>query len=94
MRYSLSRVLVSISAVFFACIGIAVWVAPDLIAHRLGLEAIRDSGRIALRADMGGLFVGLAIMCAAAVATRRRLGLKAAGGIVSPGFPAAETSLP
>ena len=66
------RVIVTLAAVLFAGLGLELWAAPEQAAHRLGLEVIRDGGVAALRADLGGLFVGLAVLCAAAAWTKRR----------------------
>jgi ribonuclease Z len=66
------RVIVTLAAGLFAGLGLELWAAPEQAAHRLGLEVIRDGGVAALRADLGGLFVGLAVLCGTAVWTRRR----------------------
>jgi hypothetical protein len=68
----ISRVIVALAALFFAGVGLELWVAPERAAHRLGVEAVRESGVATLRADLGGLFVGLALLCGIAVGTRRR----------------------
>jgi len=68
----IGRFVTAIASLLFAGVGLAFWVAPEQAAHRFGLEAVRASGLASLRADLGGLFVGLALLCAAAAWTRRR----------------------
>lgn len=77
----LSRSIVSVFAVLFASVGLAFWVAPEQAALQFGFEAMRNSGLVNLRADLGGLFVGLALLCGAAAWTRRR-GEAAAAALV------------
>ena len=66
------RFIVTLAAVLFAGLGLELWVAPEQAAHRLGLDVVRAGGVSALRADLGGLFVGLALLCGAAAWTKRR----------------------
>ncbi len=66
------RLLLGLAAVAFAAIGVEFWVVPEQAAHRFGVEAVRLAGVTALRADMGGLFVGLALVCAAAAFSKQR----------------------
>ncbi|HEV8579496.1 MAG TPA: MBL fold metallo-hydrolase [Thermoanaerobaculia bacterium] len=68
----ISRILVALAALLFFAIGLEFWVVPEQAAHHFGVEAIRDGGISALRADLGGLFVGLALACAAGVWTKHR----------------------
>jgi hypothetical protein len=68
----LGRFIVTLAAVMFAAVGLGFWVAPEPTAHRLGLEAVHATGLAALRADFGGLFLGLALLCATALWTKRR----------------------
>ncbi len=74
----ISRFLVTLAALFFLMIGLEFWIAPEQAAHRFGIEALRDGGVTALRADLGGLFVGLGLLCGAGVWTKRRRWLIAA----------------
>ncbi|HWB81882.1 MAG TPA: MBL fold metallo-hydrolase [Nannocystaceae bacterium] len=74
----ITRSLVALVGLFFATLGLAVWIAPASTAHALGLAAIDAGGGMALRADLGGLFVGLALLCGAGAWTRRRAWLLAA----------------
>lgn len=74
----LCRLLVTLAALSFLVAGLGIWIAPEQAAHHLGLEAVRDQGLTALRADLGGLFVGLALLCGAGAWTNRRRWLVAA----------------
>lgn len=76
-----SRILVSAMAALFAAIGLAFWVAPEQAATYFGFEAMRDAGLVSLRADMGGLFVGLALLCGVGAWAKRR-GEAAAAALV------------
>lgn len=72
------RFLVTLAALFFLAIGLEFWFAPEQAAHQFGIEAVRLTGVTALRADLGGLFVGLGLLCGAGAWTRRRRWLVAA----------------
>jgi len=43
--------------VLFAALGLGCWIAPDLVAARLGLDAQGVAGLSTLRADLGGFFL-------------------------------------
>lgn len=73
-----SRIAVALAALLFASIGIAFWVVPDQAAQQFGIEAVRGIGIANLRADLGGLFLGIALLCGAGAWTQRRGGLIAA----------------
>jgi ribonuclease Z len=68
-----SRLVVSLVALAFAGLGLAVWASPERAASRLTLEAIGTGGFGTVRADLGGLFLGVALLAGAAAWTRRRL---------------------
>jgi ribonuclease Z len=76
------RLIVMLAAVLFAGVGLEFWIAPEQAAHRFGLEAIRAGGVSTLRADLGGLFVGLAFLCAGAAWTKRPSWILASGGVL------------
>lgn len=67
-----SRIVVALFGLLFAALGIGFWARPEVAAARLHLEAVGIAGFSTLRADLGGLFVGLAVLCLASVWTRRR----------------------
>lgn len=68
----LSRIVLAISASLFSFLGIAFWAAPQEAARRFGLSASDTSGVVNLRADLGGLFLGLGVLCAVGAWTRKR----------------------
>jgi ribonuclease Z len=68
----LSRLLVGLVAVAFAGIGCGFWAAPDQTGALFGIDATSPAALVTLRADFGGLFIGLALLCAAALWTRQR----------------------
>jgi ribonuclease Z len=74
----IARYTVSAAALLFAGIGLEFWIAPAQAAARFGLEAAGAAGTDTLRADMGGLFLGLALLCAAGTWAKRRAALVAA----------------
>jgi ribonuclease Z len=74
----LHRHVSALLALLFGGLGLGFWIAPVEAAHRLDIEAVGVAGLSALRADLGGLFIGLAALCAAAAWTRRRSWLLAA----------------
>jgi ribonuclease Z len=79
----ISRVVVTLASLLFAGLALECWVVPDEAARRLGLQAVSESGIAALRADVGGLFMGLAILCGAAAATLRRGWMFAAASVLA-----------
>lgn len=82
-----SRICVGLAGVLFAGLALSIWAAPDLAARQVGVEPVRAAGTAMLRADVGGLFAGMAVLCiAAAWSTRRSLAVAAAtmlGAIVT-----------
>ena len=68
---TLSRAIIGLTALLFAGIGFTIWIAPGQAASRLGLHPVDAHGLITVRADFGGLFVGLGIVTAVAFITRR-----------------------
>ena len=76
---SVSRVIVSIASLLFAGLAMELWVVPEQAAQRLGIEMVRATGMPVVRADLGGLFAGMAMLCAAAAwAMRHTLSYAAA----------------
>lgn len=80
---TLSRILVSLAALTFAAVGLQFWMAPELAARQFGLEAIRGAGLVNVRADLGGLFLGLGLLCGAGAWTKRRAALAAAALVLA-----------
>jgi ribonuclease Z len=79
----LPRVLLSGASVAFAAAGAVCLFAPEVAAQKLGLEGLDRVGLATVRADLGGLFVGLAVSCGAAAATRSRAWLFAGGAVLA-----------
>jgi ribonuclease Z len=79
----LGRSLVAVLALLFAAAALGFWLAPETAAARIGLTALAPSGLASLRADLGGLFAGLAMLCALGAARRRAGFLYAASLMVS-----------
>jgi ribonuclease Z len=78
----ISRAVVALASVVFAGAALAIWAAPDRAAQLLGLEAVRAGGRAVMRADLGGLFAALALMCGAAAWNTRSFWARAAAAIL------------
>jgi ribonuclease Z len=78
----ISRAFVALASLGFAGAALLIWAAPQQTAQTLGLEAVRSSGTAVLRADLGGLFAGMALVCGAAAWTRRRSWILAAASMV------------
>lgn len=75
------RIVVGLYGLLFAALGLIGWAAPERLAERLGLATLTSLGLATLRADLGGLFLALAVLCLAGAMLRRR-GLLAAALIV------------
>jgi len=71
-RSTLSRTLVSLVSLSFTGLGLAVWASPERAASRLALDAVGTGGFATVRADLGGLFLGVALLAGAAAWARRR----------------------
>jgi ribonuclease Z len=79
----ISRFAVVVASLLFAALGLQLWFAPEQAARWFGLEAIRAAGLTAVRADLGGLFVGLSLLCGAAVWTGRRIWFASAAAVLT-----------
>jgi ribonuclease Z len=73
-----SRFAVSAAALGFAALAVGCWIAPQDTALRFGLEALGAVGNSSIRADLGGLFAGLALLCGFGLKVERRSWLAAA----------------
>ncbi len=83
MRLSrIGRVSVALAAVLFAAVGLGFLAAPSELAAALGLESTGPEGLVALRAELGGLFLGMALLCGAGLSARRRSWLAAAAAML------------
>lgn len=80
---SIHRILVTLAALTFLAVGLQFWVAPEQAAHLFGIEAIRGAGLVNVRADLGGLFIGLGVLAGAGAWTKRRAGLVAASVLLA-----------
>jgi ribonuclease Z len=78
MMTTILRYAVAPISLVFAGLGLQFIFAPEAAARAFGLEAAGAAGLVSLRADLGGLFVGLALLCWAAAWTKRRTWLFAA----------------
>jgi len=67
-----SRISVASASVLFAALALTIWLAPAEVARELGVQATRATGLVAVRAELGGLFAGLAMLCGAAAWSQRR----------------------
>jgi ribonuclease Z len=80
--FNIRRIVVLGAAILFAVVGLTAWIAPARAAARFGLETAGAAGLISLRADLGGLFIGLAVMCGAALWTGRQTWSRAAAAVL------------
>lgn len=68
----ISRAMVAFIGLF-ALLGVGQhWFSLDIIAAERGMQAIGDIGRANLRADVGGLFLGIACLAVFGAARRHR----------------------
>jgi hypothetical protein len=65
-----SRALVALASPLFAAVAVAIWLVPDQAALMLGLEPVNPRGAAVIRADLGGLFAGVSLLCAIAAWTQ------------------------
>lgn len=86
MRFAtlnIRRLLIAVAAIAFAGLAAAAWAAPDQAARAFGLEAIGPAGRSSIRADLGGLFAALSVLCGAAAWTSSRAWQIAAAAVMA-----------
>jgi len=77
------RILAAVYGLLFAGLGLGFWAAPAKLARTFGLEALDGLGFASLRADFGGLFLALSILCLTGAWTRRRIFPSAAAGMLA-----------
>lgn len=80
---AITRILVALIALMFLTVGVAFWVVPEEAAQQFGIEVVRGVGLINVRADLGGLFIGMGLLCGAGAITRRRGGVIATAVILA-----------
>lgn len=68
----MSRIVVALFGLLFAALGLAFWIQPEVAASRLHIEAVGVAGLSTLRADMGGMFIGMAVLCLVGAWSKRR----------------------
>jgi ribonuclease Z len=81
--FRLSRIVVALASLLFIGTALFLWVAPSQGAARFGLEFAGANGQASLRADLGGLFAGMAVMCAVAAWTGRSSWSLAAASVLA-----------
>lgn len=69
---SFSRLVVAAAALLFAGVGVGLWITPGAGALQFGIESVNATGAVSLRADLGGLFIGMAMLSVTALWTRGR----------------------
>jgi hypothetical protein len=77
------RILVAVIGVF-ALLGVGQhWFDLDAVAAERGMQAVGDIGRANLRADVGGLFLGISCLTLFAAARQNRGALLAAASLLA-----------
>jgi ribonuclease Z len=79
---TLSRILLSLAALAFVVLGLLFWTSTAEIAARFGCTSTSAAGLVNLRADMGGLFLALGLLCAAGAWLHRHAALRAATAVL------------
>ena len=78
-----SRSVVAVASILFGGIALAIWIVPGEAARLLGLELVRPAGTAVMRADLGGLFAGMALLCAIAAYTAQSSWSLAASAVLA-----------
>ena len=79
----ISRAVVAVASALFAGFALAIWIVPGEAADLLGLEPVGADGTAVMRADVGGLFAGLALLCAMAAWTGQAVWSLAAAAVLA-----------
>jgi ribonuclease Z len=79
MTLRITRLLLWLATAMFAGLALGIWLFPESAARMLGIELLSPAGAGNVRADIGGLFAGIALLCGVAAWTRRRSWIVAAG---------------
>jgi ribonuclease Z len=82
-RAGVMRTAVSLAGASFGGFAIGIWLAPDTAAKFVGVTSLGAAGTAMLRSDFGGLFAGMAVLCAAAAWTRSRTWIGAAAAMLA-----------
>jgi hypothetical protein len=80
---TISRILVTVAAMTFLAVGVSFLVTPEKAAEQFGLAALSGAGTVNVRADLGGLFIGLGFLCGIGAWTKRRAALVAAAALLA-----------
>jgi len=79
----ISRAIVALASVLLAAVAVAIWLAPAVAAERFGFQVNDAAGTGAIRAELGGLFAGMAVIFAAAAWTMGRTWIHAAVALLT-----------
>jgi hypothetical protein len=72
-----SRILVALAGLMSLVSAIQHWFRVESLVNERGIQAIGDIGRANVRADVGGIFLGIALFALLAAWTRSRIWLSA-----------------
>jgi ribonuclease Z len=79
----IGRLVILLLAALFATLGLGFWIAPDQAARGFHLHAAGAEGLVSLRADLGGLFLSLAVLAGIGALKRRAAFLLAAAAMLA-----------
>lgn len=74
----LSRILVAVIGLFSLLGSLQHWFKVDALVTERGIQAVGDIGRANIRADVGGLFIGIGLFAIIAAAKQDKTWLLAA----------------
>jgi hypothetical protein len=80
------RLLLAVTALASAFVGVQAWLSPDKLSAALQLQSTGPVGTAALRADVGGLFWGIAVLVTIAAWRQNRTWVLAALAVVGSAF--------
>ncbi|WP_296599096.1 MBL fold metallo-hydrolase [Phenylobacterium sp.] len=67
-----TKVVITLYGLLFAAMGLGFWAAPERLAPRFGLDLLGLGGLATARADLGGAFIALSLLCLVGLYARRR----------------------
>ncbi len=85
MNY-IPRLLLTVTALASAFVGLQAWLSPAKLAAALQLQATGPIGIAALRADVGGIFWGIALIVGIAALRQSRAWVLAGLAVVGSAF--------